>query len=66
MSLTPGGAPITTTLAGTGVHTAQSLPVGETDLFYGLAMYGTKTGGDASATRLINFPIQPIAPYITV
>lgn len=66
VSLTPGGAPITTTLAGTGVHTAQSLPVGETDLFYGLAMYGTKTGGDASATRLINFPIQPIAPYITV
>lgn len=66
VALTPGGAAIATTTAGTGVHTAQALPVGETDLFYGLAMYGTKTGGDASATRLISMPIQPIAPYISV
>lgn len=66
LSATVGGAPINTTTAGTGVHTATELPVGETDLFYGLAMYGTKTGGDASATRLIMFPIQPICPYISV
>lgn len=66
VALAPGGTAIATTTAGTGVHTAQALPVGETDLFYGLAMYGTKTGGDASATRLISMPIQPIAPYISV
>lgn len=66
VAATVGGAAINTTTAGTGVHTATALPVGETDLFFGLAMYGTKTGGDASANRLLNLPIQPIAPYITV
>jgi hypothetical protein len=66
VALTAGGTAIATTAAGTGVHTAQALPVGETDFFYGLAMYGTKTGGDASATRLLNLPIQPIAPFISV
>jgi hypothetical protein len=66
VSATLGGTAIATTNAGSGVHTAQALPVGETDLFYGLAMYGTKTGGDASATRLLNLPIQPIAPFISV
>lgn len=66
VAATPGGAAIDTSSAGTGVHTAHAQPVGETDLFFGFAMLGTKTGGDASATRLLNLPIQPIAEFISV
>lgn len=66
LAATPGGAAIATTDAGTGTHTATAQDIGETDLFYGFAMYGTKTGGDASANRLLNFPIQPIAKFISV
>jgi hypothetical protein len=66
VAATPGGASIDTTSAGTGTHTARAQTPGETDLFFGLAMQGTKTGGDASANRLLQFPIQPIARYITV
>lgn len=66
VAATVGGAAIETTGAGTGTHTAYAQPAGETDLFFGLAMLGTKTGGDASATRTINFPVQPIASFISV
>lgn len=66
VSATPGGAAIDTTGTQSGVHTATAPEQGETDLFFGLAMYGSKTGGDASATRMINLPIQPIAPFITI
>lgn len=66
VAATVGGAAIATTGAGTGVHTANAQPAGETDLFFGLAMFGTKTGGDASATRLWNAPIQPICAAIPV
>lgn len=65
VAVTPGGAAIATTTAGSGVHTAAAQPVGETDLLYGFAMRGTKTGGDATATRLLNLPIQPIAEFIS-
>jgi hypothetical protein len=66
VAATVGGAAIATSSAGSGVHTASAQPVGETDLFFGLAMLGSKTGGDASATRLLNMPIQPICKFITV
>lgn len=66
VALTPGGAGVVTTTAGTGTHTARAQIPGETDLLFGLAMHGSKTGGDASANRLLQFPIQPIAKYITV
>lgn len=66
VAATPGGAAIATTAAGSGTHTAHAQPIGETDLFFGLAMRGTKTGGDASATRLLNLPIQPIAEFVSV
>lgn len=66
LAATPGGAGIATTSAGTGTHTAVAQTPGETDLFFGLAMRGMKTGGDASANRLLQFPIQPIAQHITV
>jgi hypothetical protein len=63
---TIGGGAIDTTNAGSGTHIARAQTPGETDLFFGLAMFGNKTGGDASATRLINFPIQPICRHIEV
>lgn len=66
VAATPGGTPIDTSAAGNGVHTATAVPVGETDLIAGFALYGVKTGGDASAARLINMPIQPIALAVTV
>lgn len=66
VAATPGGAPINTTAAGSGTHTATAIPVGETDLIAGFALHGTKTGGDASAARTINAPIQPIALAVTV
>ncbi len=66
VAATVGGTPIDTSSAGSGVHTATAVPVGETDLIVGFALYGTKTGGDASANRGINMPIQPIAPAITI
>ena len=65
LSATPGGTAITTTGSQSGVHTATAQPVGDTDLFFGLAMRGVKSGGDASATRMISFPIQRIAEEIS-
>lgn len=66
VAATVGGAAIDTSSAGSGVHTATAVPIGETDYVVGFALYGTKTGGDASASRLINGPIQPVAPAVTV
>lgn len=66
VAATPGGSPIDTSGAGSGIHTATAVPIGETDYLVGFAMLGTKTGGDASAARLINGPIQPIAPAVTI
>jgi len=66
VAATPGGAAINTTGAGSGTHTAVAVPVGETDLIAGFALYGVKSGGDSSATRLVSMPIQPIAPAVTI
>lgn len=66
LAATIGGAAIVTTGTQSGIHTATAAAVGETDMFFGLAMYGSKTGGDASATRMVNFPIQPVAEFLTV
>lgn len=66
LAATVGGDAIATTSAGSGIHTATAVPVGETDLLFGFAMRGVKTGGDASASRLLSMPIQPIAEYLTV
>lgn len=57
VSATPGGAAITTTGAGTGTHTVTAQPVGQTDLFYGLALPGAKTGGDADTAQLRTWTI---------
>ncbi len=66
VAATPGGTAINTSAAGSGVHTASAIPGGETDLFYGFALPGAKTGGDASATRTLTFNIQPIARSVEV
>lgn len=66
VAATVGGSPIDTSGAGSGIHTATAVPVGETDLFAGFALFGVKSGGDASASRLITMPIQPIAPAVTI
>lgn len=66
VAATPGGTAIDTSSAGSGVHTATAVPVGETDLFAGFALFGVKSGGDSSANRLQTMPIQPIAPAITI
>lgn len=66
ISATIGGSAIATTAAGSGIHTAYASDPGESDLLFGFAMRGTKTGGDVSATRLLNLPIQPICESIMV
>lgn len=57
VSATPGGTAIATTGAGTGVHTFTAQPVGQTDMFYGLALPGAKTGGDADTAQLRTWTI---------
>lgn len=52
VSATAGGAAIATTVAGSGVHTATAPPAGMTDLFYGMALPGARSGGDATAAHL--------------
>jgi len=54
---TPDGAAIATTAAGTGTHTASAPPAGMTDLFYGLALPGARSGGDATAANLRTWSI---------
>lgn len=66
VAATPGGAAIATTTAGSGIITARAQPVGDTDLFVGFAMLGTKTGGGMTDNRLVNFPIQPISYAVQI
>lgn len=58
VSDTPGGAAIATTVAGTATSTtATAQPAGTTDLFYGLAMPGSKNGGAANTALLRSWSI---------
>lgn len=57
VSATPGGAAIATTVAGSGVDTATAPPAGYTDLFYGMALPGARSGGDATAAHLRTWSI---------
>lgn len=57
VSLTPGGSAVNTSAAGSGTHTATVQPVGQTDMFYGLALPGAKQGGDANTAQLRNWSI---------
>lgn len=57
VSATPGGAAIATTAAGSGEDTATAPPAGYTDLFYGMALPGARSGGDATAANLRTWSI---------
>lgn len=57
VSATEGGAGIDFVGAGTGTSTATAAPAGMTDMFYGLALPGARSGGDASAAHLRTWSI---------
>lgn len=58
VSATLGGAAISTTGAGTGVHTFTATSgAGQTDLFLGLALPGAKQGGEANTAQLRTWSI---------
>lgn len=57
VSSTAGGAGVETTDAGTGVNTASAPPAGMTDMFFGLALPGARSGGDATAVHLRSWSI---------
>lgn len=57
VATTVGGAGVATTVAGTGVQTASAPPVGMTDLFYGFALPGARSGGEANSPNLRTWSI---------
>lgn len=57
VAATPGGAALETTGTQSGVHTASAGEIGMTNLFYGLAMPGTKQGGEANTAQLQSWSI---------
>lgn len=57
VSATRGGPAIAVTAAGTGTITAQAVPMGMTDLFFGLALPGARQGGAANAAQLRSWSI---------
>lgn len=67
VAATPGGAAIATTLAATAtsiVATAQ--PVGQTEMFYGLAMSRNGTNGEANTARMRSYTTKPNTNIVTV
>lgn len=66
VALTAGGAAIVATAAGSGLHSAFTQPIGETDLFYGLVLGSGKNGGDANAVRTKAQNIQPICKSVEI
>ena len=57
VAATPGGAAIDTTGTSTGVTTATAPPAGMTDLLFGLALPGARSGGAATAVHLRTWSI---------
>lgn len=57
VSASVGGAAIAVTAAGTGTTVATAPPAGMTDLFYGLALPGARSGGAADAVNLRTWSI---------
>lgn len=66
IAATPGGTAITTTGTQSGVQTGFAQAVGDTNFFFGLALKGMKTGGDASAIRKYMWSVQPICEPLEV
>lgn len=57
IAATPGGASLGGTGAGTGTHVAIANELGQTEMFYGLAMPGARQGGEANTAQLRNWSI---------
>lgn len=57
VAATQGGTPIDFSDAGTGTSVATAAPIGMTDMFFGLALPGARSGGDASAAHLRSWSI---------
>ncbi len=67
VSATPGGAGIATTLAATATSiTATGQPVGQTEMFYGLAMSASNNGGEANTARMATHTVKPNTNIVTV
>ncbi len=66
VSATKGGAAVEVTGAGTGDLIATAPPVGMTDMFYGLALPGARSGGDATAAHLRTWSISVDSNIIEV
>lgn len=64
---TPGATVgIDTTGAGTGTITATAPPAGMTEMFYGLAASGARSGGEANAVHLRTWSIAVNSNYVEV
>lgn len=57
VAATPGGAPVATTAVGTGIQTVSAPPAGMTDMFFGLALPGARSGGSATSVHLRSWSI---------
>lgn len=66
VSETPGGTAITTTGAGTGDIVATAAPIGMTDMFFGLATDGARSGGSKNDLYTLTWPIAVTGPIINV
>lgn len=67
VSTTPGGSAVAVTAAGTATAiTATASPVGQTDLFYGLAMSRVKNGGEANTAQMLNVSLKPNTNIIEI
>ena len=66
VSETPGGAAVTTTGAGTGDIVATAAPIGMTDMFFGLATDGARSGGSKNDLYTLTWPIAVTGPIVNV
>lgn len=67
VTTTKGGTTaVATTLAGSGTHTATAPVEGMTDMFYGLAMPGARSGGAATAVHLRTWSIAVNSSIVEV
>lgn len=66
VSATSGGSAIATTAAGSGVDSVTAPPLGQTDLFYGMAMTGSRSGGDATAANLRTMSVAVTSSIVEV
>lgn len=67
VSTTPGGAAVAVTAAGSATTiTATAQPLGQTDLFYGIALSKSKNGGEANTAQMATHSIKPNTNIVEV